>query len=423
MNKSVIALFPEASFGSALNCVGIAQQLQLKGSIPVFLCHPGFNGIFAEYGFKEYQLPKNTSAQHQTEETWQAFVSTHLEHFNQVPTAQLKTYVGPTWGAIVDTAIRVEAGLSQLLKRIRPDGIVLDNVIMFPAIANAGIPWIRVVSCAETEIPDANVPPYLSGMAANDPKRSAFEAAYLNAIRPIHQRYNTFRQAHGLPSLPEGQFLEPSPHLNLLLAPKAIRHERATPLPDSNFVFLDGCVREEAQFEPPLLPLNEGPIVYLSFGSLGAIDTDLISRIIKVFATLPARFFVNVGGFLESYQQVPDNVYLGSWFPQPSIVAQANLFIHHGGNNSYCEALHFGVPSLIMPYCWDGHDNGLRAVQTGTGLNLKRDSWSANKLRETIVFLLSDTEMASRMRTISGAMKRGNGTHDAAQAILQRVKV
>jgi MGT family glycosyltransferase len=198
---------------------------------------------------------------------------------------------------------------------------------------------------------------------------------------------------------------------------------RATPLPGSNFVFLNGCVREEAQFDPPLLPLNEGPIVYLSFGSLGAIDTDLISRIIKVFATLPARFFVNVGGFLESYQQVPDNVYLGSWFPQPSIVAQADLFIHHGGNNSYCEALYFGVPSLIMPYCWDGHDNGLRAEQTGTGLNLKRDSWSANKLRETIVFLLSDTEMASRMRTISGVMKRSNGTRVAAQAILQRVKV
>ena len=28
MKKPVIALFPEASFGSALNCVGIAQQLQ-----------------------------------------------------------------------------------------------------------------------------------------------------------------------------------------------------------------------------------------------------------------------------------------------------------------------------------------------------------------------------------------------------------
>ncbi len=423
MNKPVIALFPEASFGSALNCVGIAQQLQLQGAVPVFLCHPSFNGVFTEYGFKEYQLLDTAGAQRQTEETWQAFVNAHLEHFNQSPTAQLTTYVAPTWEAIVNTAIQVEAGLELLLKQIKPDGIVLDNVIMFPAIANAGVPWVRVVSCAETEIPDANVPPYLSGMAADDPVRPSFEAAYLEATRPAHQRYNAFRRSHGLPTLPEGQFLETSPHLNLLLAPKAIRHARATPLPEDRFVFLDGCVREEAQFEPPPLPLNDGPIVYLSFGSLGAIDTDLIRRIIEVFAALPARFFVNVGGFLESYQEVPDNIYLGSWFPQPSIVAQADLFIHHGGNNSYCEALHFGVPSLIMPYCWDGHDNGLRAEQTGTGIHLKRDSWAAQALRETITSLLNDTEMLERMRQISGAMKSGNGTRDAAQAILKRLVV
>lgn len=418
MNKPVIALFPEASFGSALNCVGIAQQLKHQGAVPVFLCHPGFSGVFAEYGFKEYQLPVSTAAQ-QSEETWQAFVTAHLEHFNQDPTAQLTTYVAPTWQAIVDTAVQVEAGLEVLLKRIKPEAIVLDNVIMFPAITNAGVPWIRVVSCAETEIADANVPPYLSGMAADDPARAAFEARYLEVTAVAHQRYNRFRRHCGLGPLPAGQFLESSPHLNLLLAPEAVRHVRSMPLSSDSFIFLDGCVREEAQFDPPPLPVNDGPIVYLSFGSLGAIDTALISRMIDVFATLPARFFVNVGGFLESYQSVPDNVYLGSWFPQPSIIAQANLFIHHGGNNSFCEALYFGVPSLIMPYCWDGHDNGLRTEQTGTGIRMKRDTWSANDLREAMITLLNDQQMLGRLAEISKSMKEGNGARDAAQAILR----
>ena len=244
MIKPIIALFPEASFGSALNCVGIAQQLQRQGAVPVFLCHPGFNGVFAEYGFKEYQLPENTGTQQQTEETWQAFVTAHLDHFSQDPTTQLTSYVGPTWEAIVDTAIQVETGLKLLLKRIKPDAIVLDNVIMFPAIANAGVPWIRVVSCAETEIPDANVPPYLSGMAADDPARARFEAAYLKVTSSAHQRYNSFRRDCRLAALPAGQFFEPSPDLNVILAPNAIRHERETILPSDRYVFLDGCVRE-----------------------------------------------------------------------------------------------------------------------------------------------------------------------------------
>lgn len=419
MSKPVIALFPEASFGSALNCVGIAQQLKRQGAVPVFLCHPGFNGVFAEYGFKEYQLPANATSTQQTKETWQAFVTTQLENFNQSATAQLPTYVASTWEAIVDTAIQVEAGLEQLLKRIKPVGIVLDNVIMFPAIANAGVPWVRVVSCAETEIPDPNVPPYLSGMAADDPARPAFEAAYLEVTALAHERYNAFRQSCGLGPLPAGIFLETSPHLNLLLAPEVIRHTRETQLEADRFVFLEACVREEAQFEPPPLPVNDGPIVYLSFGSLGAIDTALIRRMIDVFAKAPARFFVNVGGFLESYQRVPDNVYLGSWFPQPSIVAQADLFIHHGGNNSYCEALYYGVPSLIMPYCWDGHDNAQRAEQTGTGVNLQRDGWSPQMLSDTMMSLIDDTAMLQRMKSVSNDMKTKDGALRAAQAILK----
>lgn len=420
MTKPVIAFFPEASFGSALNCVGIAQQLQRQGAVPVFLCHQGFTGVFDEYGFKEYQLPAASKAAGQgSEETWQAFITAHLEHFNQDPLTQLETYVRPTWDTIVDTAIHAEKGLESLIKRIRPDAIVLDNVIMFPAIANAGVPWVRVVSCAETEIPDPGVPPYLSGMAADDPERGRFEAAYLEATAPAHRRYNTFRRRRGLSALPPGQFLETSPHLNLLLAPEVVRHQRQHPLPEDLFVFLEGCVREEARFDPPPLPVNDGPIIYLSFGSLGAIDTDLIGRMIDVFAAFPARFFVNVGGFLESYQKVPDNVYLGSWFPQPSIVTQADLFIHHGGNNSFCEALYYGVPSLVMPYCWDGHDNGLRATQTGTGIHMQRNTWSPQELCDAMTKLLGDTALHERMGRISAHMTAANGASKAASSILR----
>lgn len=419
MNRAqVVAFFPEASFGSALNCVGIAQQLKRAGAIPVFMCHAGFTGVFAEYGFKEYHLPAATPNP-QTEENWQSFVTTHLDTFNLDPLAQLTRYVAPTWEAIVDTVIQAESGLEALIKRIRPDVIVLDNVIMFPAIANAGVPWVRVVSCAETEIPDPNVPPYLSGLTADDPMRATFETTYLATTASAHRRYNRFRNSRGLMPLPQGQFLETSGDLNLLLAPEAIRHNRARPLPPERFVFLQGCIREEARFETPPLPVDQGPLVYLSFGSLGAIDTDLIGRMTQTFANLPARFFVNVGGFMESYQLVPDNVYLGSWFPQPSVVAQADLFIHHGGNNSFCEALYFGVPSLVMPYCWDGHDNATRAVETGTGMHMNRANWSPEQLGKAVMGLISDRDMAVRLREISAQMTAESGAAKAASHILR----
>jgi len=310
----VIALFPEASFGAALNCVGIAQQLRHMGAIPVFLCHPGFTGVFTEYGFKEYHLPAPSQVHTQkNEDYWQDFINTHIPHFNLSAEEQLSTYVAPTWEAIVDTAIDAEAGIESLLDQIRPDAILLDNVIMFPAIVRSGYPWIRIVSCAETEIPDPKVPPYLSGLAPEDTRAiTRFKQSYLSATDAAHRRYNAFRQSRGLPPLTPGTFMENSEKLNLLLAPSAVRYSRERPLPANRFVFLEGCVRDESRFDPPQLPADNGPLIYMSFGSLGSIDTDLIGKMIDVFATLPARFMVNVGGFLEAYQHVPDNVYLGS---------------------------------------------------------------------------------------------------------------
>lgn len=418
---TTIAFFPEASFGAALNCVGIAQELQKQGATPVFICHPGFTGVFAEYGFKEYHLPEGPANEADAlEDYWQEFINTHVPHFDLDPLAQLSTYVRPTWQAIVDTVIAAEDDLARLLRQIQPDAIVLDNVIMFPAVANAECPWIRIVSCAETELPDPAIPPYLSGLAPDATDDIAtFEEHYLRETGAVHRRYNRFRKKHGLAPLPAPVFFEPSPALNLILAPSAVRYTREVDLPTDRFVFLEGCVRLENRFEPPRFPVSEGPLIYVSFGSLGAVDTELFKRLIDVFETIPARFLVNVGAQIEAYEHVPDNVHLGSWFPQPSVIEQAAQVIHHGGNNSFCEALYHGVPSLIMPYCWDGHDNAQRAQAVGVGKHVDRANWSAESLRTDILGMLNDREMHERLRGISADMQRNCGTKAAAKAVLR----
>jgi len=118
---------------------------------------------------------------------------------------------------------------------------------------------------------------------------------------------------------------------------------------------------------------------------------------------------------------VPDNVYLGSWFPQPSVVAESDLFIHHGGNNSFCEALYHGVPSLVMPYCWDGHDNAQRMDALDLGRHLHRSRWSPDALRSTLVTLLEDTAMRDRLAAVSRGMKAEPGTERAARAVMDAV--
>lgn len=417
---AVIALFPEASFGAALNCIGIAQELRARGARPVFICHENFRGVFSEYGFSEYRLASGNGG---GQVAWTDFIDRHKDAFRQPPLEQISSYVVPTWNAIVDTAIRAEEPLKRLIAQIRPDAIVLDNVVMFPAIANAGVPWVRVVSCAETEIADANVPPYLSGLGGERNSAWAeFSTRYLRETQPAHRRFNAFLAECGLKPYAAGEFLENSPHLNLLLSPEIVRYQRAAPLDPGKFVYLDGCVRKEAPYTLPVFAAhNDRPLMLTSFGSLGAMDVAMIKRMIAVFATLPFRFIVNVGPWRDDYAQVPDNVLVESWFPQPSIVEKSSVFIHHGGNNSFCEALYYGVPSLVMPYCWDGHDNAKRAAETGTGLRLDRYNWSDAELAEALKRLASDESMHERLKANAARMQAAAGVSVAASAILDLV--
>ncbi|WP_095077078.1 glycosyltransferase [Pseudomonas sp. Irchel s3h17] len=419
--EKLIALFPEASFGAALNCIGIAQALRELGARPVFICHGHFQGIFAEYGFAEYPIPEAnplSAAEHQ--HYWERFIERNIPYFDQTPLAQIDSYVAPAWEAIIDTAIEAEKPLQQLLARLKPDAIVLDNVVMFPAIANAGCPWVRMVSCAETELPDRAVPPYLSGCSQGDRVAcQVFVEHYQNAVAPAHERFSRFLASHDTARCPPGQFLMDSPWLNLLLSPTPVRYEREQPLDPQRYLYLDGCVRREAPYIVPDFPRhNDAPLIYVSFGSLGAADTRMIKRLIATLETLPYRFLINVGAYRETYTEVPDNIYLDSWFPQPAVLKECQLFIHHGGNNSFCEALFFGLPSVIIPYCWDGHDNAVRGEEVGIGRYLPRFADPLAALPATLEQLLNDTSMQQRLAAISAAMQATRGTELAARAIL-----
>ncbi|OBY49245.1 glycosyltransferase [Pseudomonas sp. AU12215] len=416
-----IAFFPEASFGAALNCIGIAQALRELGARPVFICHAHFQGIFAEYGFAEYPLQLDSplsAADHQ--HYWERFIERNVPYFDQPPLAQIDSYVAPAWEAIIDTAIESEKPLQQLLARLKPDAIVLDNVVSFPAISAAGCPWVRMISCAETELPDPAVPPYLSGASSSDPQACAtYREHYLQATKPAHERFARFLAEYGHPALPAGQFLEDSPWLNLLLSPTPVRYERQNPLPAERYLYLDGCVRSEAPYIPPQFPRHDdAALIYVSFGSLGAADIEMMRKLIDAVAQLPYRFLINVGAYREHYDSVPDNVYLDSWYPQPAVLRECQLFIHHGGNNSFCEALYFGLPSVIIPYCWDGHDNARRAEEVGVARYLPRFENPLAALPGALADLLCDKAMQQRLTSVREQMQASRGTASAARAIL-----
>ena len=422
--KKVVALFPEAAFGPALNSVGIGQALERLGHKVVFLSDPGFVDVYKGYGFETH--PVNLSEPLPPEEMakfWVDFINGHIPNFRKTPYEQIDNYVKDCWGMIVETAKWAEKDLPGVLEKVRPDVICVDNVILFPAIKRYarrnGIPWVRIISCSENEIEDPDIPPHLSGCGQKDKKGFArYRKRFNEVVKPIHEDFNAFLKSVGEKRYPIGQFFEASPHMNLLLYPSAVKFKRRHKLSAKQFQYLEGCVRKEAPYKVPRFRKNnDKPLLYVSFGSLGSGDVDLLKRLITTLGKLPVRALVNVGDYIDQYSDIPPNIHIDKWFPQPSVIPQVDAVIHHGGNNSFTECLYFGKPAIIMPYVWDGHDNATRVQETGHGFKLDRYEWTDEEMADRIMTMITGKKMKAKLKRTSKTMRARKGPQKAAKVI------
>ena len=132
---------------------------------------------------------------------------------------------------------------------------------------------------------------------------------------------------------------------------------------------------------------------------------------------MPVRALVNVGDYLDQYTDIPPNVLIDKWYPQPSVIPKVDGVIHHGGNNSFTECLYFGKPAIIMPYVWDGHDNATRVEETGHGFKVDRYTWTDDELAAKIMAMLTDKKMKAKLQKTSKSMRAEHGPTKAAKII------
>jgi UDP:flavonoid glycosyltransferase YjiC (YdhE family) len=105
------------------------------------------------------------------------------------------------------------------------------------------------------------------------------------------------------------------------------------------------------------------------------------------------------------------------FLPQTSILPQVDLVITHGGNNTVTEALHFGVPMVVLPLFWDQYDNAQRIDETGFGRRLDTYMHSPDELRGAIDGLLADESLARRLSDVSRRLQAADGKQRAAELI------
>jgi MGT family glycosyltransferase len=412
--RKTVVFFPEGAFGPTNNCVGIGRVLLDRGVRVVFVVEESFAGTLEAQGFEEalMRLKPPPEVEEAPGQFWKDFVRETAPEFRKPTIEQLETFVLPVWQELVDGARYVDERLREIFDELEPDVIVEDNVVAFPAVPASGKPWVRIVSCNPLELTDPALPPPFSGYPTGDPSGwHEFRARYRELHEPLHAEFSAFCEERGAPPLPELEFIHESPFLNLYLYPAEADYRRSQPLAEA-WHRLDSCVRSvDEAFEPPP---GDGALVYVSLGSLGSADVELMNRLVGALAETPHRYVVSKGPQHELIELAP-NMTGAEFLPQPAILPEVDLVITHGGNNTVTEAIHFGKPMIVLPLFWDQYDNAQRMAECGFGVRLPSYEFEDEQLREAFDRLLASPD--PRLGEASARLQRQPGTFRAADLI------
>ncbi|MGD0553373.1 MAG: nucleotide disphospho-sugar-binding domain-containing protein [Streptosporangiaceae bacterium] len=417
MTARTILFMPESAYGPTNNCVGIGDVLRRRGHRVVFAAEASWKGKLTALGFEEdlVDLAPPSDGEQDAGQFWKDFIADTAPEFRKPTIEQLDTWVKPVWEELIVGAKYCEPQLKAIIDRVRPDIIVEDNVLSFPALLTAGVPFVRIVSCNPLEIKGPGIAPVFSGYPADDPAQwAAFRAEYDRTHRPLWDSFNEWVVAQGAPALPDLEFIHEGA-LNFYVYPEIADYTAARPLGPS-WHRLDSSVREtEESFVVPEIP-GGGALIYFSLGSLGSADVELMRRVIGILAGTPHRYIVSKGPLHADIDLAP-NMWGAEFVPQTSVLPQVDLVITHGGNNTTTEALHFGKPMILLPLFWDQYDNAQRIAELGFGIRLDTYGFADSELTEAIDRLLGDASLRDRLDKAGADIRSRDGLRQAADLI------
>ena len=422
-----VLFMPESAYGPTNQCIGLGDVLRRRGHRVVFAAEASWRGRLTALGFEEDLVdlsppPEPTGAGEPEQDAgafWKQFIHDTAPEFRKPTVEQLATFIRPTWEALVDGARYCQQQLTEILARTRPDVVVLDNVVAFPALLTAGAPYVRIVSCNPLEVPGPGVPPVFSGLpAADSTEWASFRAEYDRVHRDLWSGFNAWVVEQGAPPLPDLEFVHTSEVANLYVFPEQADYLDARPL-DATWHRMDSSVRETD--EPYELPsaVRDRPdgsaLLYLSLGSLGSADVDLMRRLVDVLGRTPHRYVVSKGPQHADYE-LADNMVGAEFLPQTRIVPQVDAVITHGGNNTVTEALHFGKPMVLLPLFWDQYDNAQRMDELGLGVRLPTYTFTDEDLRAALETVLADG-LRARLAAVGEQVRARDGLRSGADVI------
>jgi UDP:flavonoid glycosyltransferase YjiC (YdhE family) len=236
------------------------------------------------------------------------------------------------------------------------------------------------------------------------------------AVDIASETVDELRMSAGLPGDREGERIRQSPYLTVF--PESLEYPgEASPL--RMLRFRDPNASEVPEPLPNLWPGRDGPLVYITFGSVAAampLATRVFPIAIEAAAELPARVLLTVGrqGDPSAFDPLPPNVRVERWVPHAAAVAAADVVVCHGGSGTVLGTLAAGLPQVVVPLFADQPYNAERVAAIGAGLVA---SQRADSIRAAVTHLLDQGSFRAAAQRVAREMSALPSTDGAFVAL------
>lgn len=306
-------------------------------------------------------------------------------------------------------AVQALPQLAEAFAHDRPD-LVLHDITAYPAPVLAHTWGVPALSLWPNLVPWEGYEEEVAEPMFAELKASPRGKAY-------YARFEAWLAEHGVDTHPDR--LIARPRRAVVLIPRALQ-PNADRVDESVYTFVGACQGERAEQGEWRRPAGAGKVALVSLGSAFTKQPDFYRACVEAFRTLPEWHLVlQIGKFVDPAElgELPDNVEVHSWVPQLAILRQADAFITHAGAGGSQEGLATGTPMVAVPLATDQFGNADMLQSLGVARHVPLEEVTPERLREAVLGLVGDPEVARRAAVIREGMAEEGGTRRAADLV------
>ncbi|XP_053214569.1 uncharacterized UDP-glucosyltransferase YojK-like [Panonychus citri] len=416
-----IFFLPMDAHGHVNSCIGLARMLQDFGHQIVFGVPKRWSPSIEKYKFDIEILDDPSVPEDQDlQEKWGSFMGQHADAFGKEPKDQLKALIEPATRAFIEYVKIIDDQLASVFEKSNPDLIILDFYVTVPAVVKSGRPWMLLFSCNPLRLYEGPKTP-MAGLGLSvdtDPSVTMqMQMLMMDVMKEVKSDFDKWLISKEVePDL--FTIMRLSPFLNLYSFPSDLDYFEFGSVPDKCFR-LDHMVRkveegplgfDESFFDRP------GKKVFLSLGSMGSVDVQLMKRLVSICSKSKHQFIISKGLYHDKYE-LAENMVGGKYVNQMAILPKVDLVIHHGGNNSFVETIYFGKPCIVLPLFGDQHDNGRRVEDLKIGRSFRPHWVTEEELLTAIDELIEDKQLAEKLSKIGEKVRNSKSINDLNKKI------